>query len=36
MKEFFILLCFLVRINVLMLCSKFESIPTEIGFFMNF
>ena len=27
---------FLIRIHVLMLCSKFELIPIKFGFFTNF
>ena len=30
------LLHFLIHIDVLMLCRKFELIPIKIGFFMNF
>ena len=30
------LLHFLIHIDVLMLCRKFELIPIKIGFFLNF
>ena len=32
----FILLMFLTHVHVLMLCSKFEVIPIEFNFFINF